>query len=67
MIIAEYLDAYILVVDAGRTTKSQVREAFTMMQPASCIGTVLNRYRGGLNDPYGYGYGYADYSSYYGG
>ena len=67
MIIAEHLDAYILVVDAGRTTKNQVKEAFAMMQPASCIGTVLNRYRGGLNDPYGYGYGYADYSAYYGG
>lgn len=65
MIIAEHLDAYLLVVDAGRTTKSQVKEALAMMQPASCLGTVLNRYRGGLTDPYGYGYGYKNYSSYY--
>lgn len=62
MIIAEHLDAYLLVVDAGRTTKNQVKEALAMMQPTSCIGTVLNRYRGGISDPYGYGYGaYQDY------
>lgn len=65
MLIAEHLDAYVLVVDAGRTTKNQVKEAIAMMQPASCIGTVLNRYRGGLADPYGYGYGYGGYQSYY--
>lgn len=65
MIIAEHLDAFLLVVDAGKTTKNQVKEALAMMQPASCIGTVLNRYRGGLMDPYGYGYGYSNYSSYY--
>lgn len=65
MIIAQHLDAYLLVVDAGRTTKKQVKEALTMMQPASCIGTVLNRYRGGLADPYGYGNGYGDYHRYY--
>lgn len=65
MIIAEHLDAFLLVVDAGKTTKNQVKEALTMMQPAPSIGTVLNRYRGGLMDPYGYGYGYSNYSSYY--
>lgn len=65
MIIAEHLDAYLLVVDAGRTTKNQVKEALAMMQPASCLGTVLNRYRGGLADPYGYGYGYGAYQQYY--
>ena len=65
MIIAEHLDAYLLVVDAGRTTKNQVKEALAMMQPAPCLGTVLNRYRGGLADPYGYGLSYEDYKSYY--
>lgn len=65
MIIAENLDAYLMVVDAGRTTKSQVKEALAMMQPTPCIGTVLNRYRGGLADPYGYGYGYGAYQNYY--
>lgn len=65
MIIAEHLDAYVLVVNAGQTTKNQVKEALAMMQPAPCVGTVLNRYRGGFADPYGYGYGYGEYSSYY--
>jgi len=35
------------------------------MQPTYCIGTVINRYRGGLTDPYGYGYGYGAYQDYY--
>jgi protein-tyrosine kinase len=65
MIIAEHLDAYLLVVDAGKTTKNQVKEALAMMQPSTCLGTVLNRYRGGLADPYGYGYGYSAYQGYY--
>jgi Mrp family chromosome partitioning ATPase len=53
------------VVDAGKTTKNQVKEALAMMQPTSCLGTVLNRYRGGLADSYGYGYGYGAYQQYY--
>ena len=65
MIIAEQLDAFLLVVDAGRTTSTQVKEALAMMHPTPCIGSVLNRYRGGLGDPYGYGYGSGAYSSYY--
>jgi Mrp family chromosome partitioning ATPase len=65
MIIAEHLDAFLLVVDAGKTTKNQVKEALAMMQPTSCLGTVLNRYRGGLADSYGYGYGYGAYQQYY--
>jgi protein-tyrosine kinase len=65
MIIAEHLDAYLLVVDAGKTTKNQVKDALAMMQPSTCLGTVLNRYRGGLADPYGYGYGYGAYQEYY--
>jgi Mrp family chromosome partitioning ATPase len=67
MIIDEHLDAFLLVVDAGKTTKNQVKEALAMMQPTSCLGTVLNRYRGGLADSYGYGYGYGygAYQQYY--
>lgn len=65
MLIAENLDAYLLVVDAGRTTKKQVKEALGMMQPVPCTGTVLNRYKGGIMDSYGYGYGYGVYSKYY--
>ena len=62
--ITQQLDAFLLVVEQGETTKKQVQGALDMLQPAPCIGTVLNRYNGGWSDPYGYGYG--DYASYYG-
>jgi hypothetical protein len=29
-----------------------------MFEPTPCIGTVLNKYRGGFIDSSGYGYGY---------
>lgn len=53
----EYLDAYLLVVDHGVSTARQIEEAIRLLDPAPCIGTVLNRYKGGFADPYGYGYG----------
>lgn len=66
-IMAGKLDAYILVVEDGRTTKKQVRETINMLSPATCAGTVLNRYYGGIiPDDYGYGYGQAgNYGDYY--
>ena len=67
-IMAEKLDAYLLVVEDGRTTKKQIRETIAMLSPAPCMGTVLNRYYGGLvADDYGYGYGQSGkYGDYYG-
>lgn len=67
VIVAEKIDAYILVVEEGVTTRKQVRDTFTLLQPAPCIGTVLNRYQGGLmGDDYGYGYGQSQkYAEYY--
>ena len=53
----EYLDAYMLVVDHGVSTARQIEEAIRLLSPSPCIGTVLNRYKGGFADPYGYGYG----------
>lgn len=53
----EYLDAYLLVVDHGVSTARQIEEAIRLLEPAPCLGTVLNRYKGGFADPYGYGYG----------
>lgn len=53
----EYLDAYLLVVDHGVSTARQIEEAVRLLNPAPCLGTVLNRYKGGFADPYGYGYG----------
>lgn len=58
MLAIESLDGYIMVVDAGITTTRQVRDTVSMLEPAVCLGAVLNRYSGGIADPYGYGYGY---------
>lgn len=57
MLTAKYLDAYIFIVDHGRTTSRQVEESLALMAPTPCVGTVINRYNGGLVDDYGYGYG----------
>lgn len=66
MIIAQQIDAYIMVVEQGLTTQSQLRDTMRLLSPAPCFGTVLNRYQGGFGDPYGYGYGYNDkYDKYY--
>ncbi|MDX3883422.1 MAG: CpsD/CapB family tyrosine-protein kinase [Sphingomonas sp.] len=67
VIIAQKIDAYILVVEEGVTTRKQVRDTFALLSPAPCLGTVLNRYQGGLmGDDYGYGYGQSQkYAEYY--
>ncbi|NJC33714.1 Mrp family chromosome partitioning ATPase [Sphingomonas jejuensis] len=67
VIIAQKIDAYILVVQEGATTVKQVRDSFNLLQPAPCLGTVLNHYNGGLmGDDYGYGYGQSGkYAEYY--
>jgi Mrp family chromosome partitioning ATPase len=57
MLSMRELDGYLMVVDHGRSTKNQIKEAIAMLQPSTCIGTVLNRYQGGFGDEYGYGYG----------
>lgn len=61
------LDAYVLVVEDGRTTKKQIRDAINILSPARCAGTILNRFHGGLiNDDFGYGYGHSSaYGDYY--
>lgn len=65
MILMESLDGYMLVVDAGGTTKRQVQDAMELLKPASPVGTVLNRYKGGIIDSYGYGINAKAYSRYY--
>ena len=57
MLTASHLDGYMLVVEYGRNTEKQVTEAMAMLSPTPALGTVLNRYRGGFFDAYGYGYG----------
>jgi protein-tyrosine kinase len=67
MIAMQKLDAYMIVVDSGNTTRRQVQDTMQMLQPAQCLGAVLNRYNGGLMENYGYGYGYGSkaYDAYY--
>lgn len=55
MISIEALDGYVMVVDSGRTTARQIKEAQDMLRPSPCLGTILNRFKGGLLDTYGYG------------
>nr|WP_166180520.1 CpsD/CapB family tyrosine-protein kinase [Altererythrobacter segetis] len=65
MLSIKHLDGYILVVDSSETRKAHVEDALSMLAPAVCLGTVLNRYRGPIFDKYGYGYGAGAYSKYY--
>lgn len=58
MITLEQLDGYLLVVDSGKTTVKQVAHAIQLLEPTPCLGTILNRYHGGVADHYGYNYGY---------
>lgn len=65
LMIAQHLDAYMLVIEQGITTKKQMNNTVALLSPTPCLGTVLNRYVGGLIDPYGYGYGSGAYNKYY--
>lgn len=66
-IVLGHIDAYLLVVEEGRTTARQVRDVVKMLSPAPCIGTVLNRYNGVIGgDDYGFGYrSQGQYDAYY--
>ncbi|WP_156348023.1 CpsD/CapB family tyrosine-protein kinase [Sphingomonas sp. Leaf231] len=64
-IVTTKLDAFIMIVEEGRTTRKQIQDALHVLDQAPCAGVVLNRFDGGLlTDNYGYGYG-AGYSDYY--
>lgn len=65
MIAVQQLDAYLLVVEAGKTTRAQLTDTASMLDPAPRLGMVLNRYEGGFADPYGYGAYSKIYSDYY--
>ena len=65
MIIAQSLDAYLAVVNSGETNHKQLAETFAMLEPTPRLGTILNRYKGGFADPYGYGSYSKAYKSYY--
>ncbi len=63
-IVLQAIDGYMLVVEEGITTARQVRDALEMLKPSPCIGTVLNRYNGGLGGGGDYGFGYGGESHY---
>ena len=65
MILMESLDGYLMVVDSGKTTAKQVRNAVDLLKPAQALGSVLNRYKGGMLDSYGYSSGAGAYGRYY--
>lgn len=58
MITMQELDAYVMIVECGKTNKKQLLTSLSMFDPTPCIGTILNKYRGGIVDASGYGYGY---------
>ena len=67
MIVSEMIDGYIMVVEDGVTTATQVRDSRRLLGSVRCFGTVLNRYiKGFAGGDYGYGYGKGSgYSDYY--
>lgn len=65
MILMESLDGYLMVAESGKTTARQVRTAMDLLKPAMPLGSVLNRYKGGVLDSYGYSAGGAAYNRYY--
>lgn len=54
MAVIGKLDAYIHVIEEGVTPRRQAQELRAMLEPAICLGAVLNRYSGRWNDSYGY-------------
>jgi protein-tyrosine kinase len=62
IIISQQLDGYLMVVEQGVTTKKQLHSTMQILRPATCFGTIFNRFNGGVGDPYGYS---GKYDSYY--
>jgi protein-tyrosine kinase len=60
VLCAEQLDAVVLVVEQGVTTRKQLEAALQVLHPTKILGTVLNRFSGGIVHPYNYS-GYSDY------
>lgn len=58
------IDGYIHVMEEGITPSRQAQELRYLMDPAPCLGAVLNRYAGGWTDSYSYA-ALRKYSQYY--
>jgi len=62
-ILANLMGQVVMVVEAGRTPQSQVREALAMLNPNQIAGFVLNKTRDMLtSNYYGHDYGYHAYT-----
>jgi protein-tyrosine kinase len=58
------IDAYLMVIEQGKTNARQVEDSVRLLEPAVCIGSVLNRYEGGIGEGHGMN-SYDKYSDYY--
>ncbi len=63
MAVMQHVDCYLFVIEEGVTTKAQVNDAMALLDPAECIGTVLNRYQERAGDSFGYSGNYDRYYS----
>jgi protein-tyrosine kinase len=55
LVFFEHADAYLLVVEQGRTRREEVARCLELLEKVNVIGTVLNKARG-VTQNYGYGY-----------
>ena len=56
LILSEYVDGVILVIEHGKTQKSQIEKAMELLKGANLIGTILNKAVVSRKDTYPYGY-----------
>lgn len=61
LLAAQQLDGVLVVVEQGVTTRKQLEAAMRMLYPTKLIGTIFNRFSGGIGDPYGYAGGFGAY------
>jgi succinoglycan biosynthesis transport protein ExoP len=60
IVVSRFVDATLLVVSAGNTSRNQLHQSLASLEHASApvVGIVLNRAFGSDRHGYGYGYGY---------
>mgnify|MGYP005845860945 CR=1 FL=1 len=63
--LATSVDGVLVVVRAGKTSRSLLKQTLETLPPGKVLGTVLNRVES-LTGRFGYGSGYGPYGYYYG-
>ena len=66
VVLAGLMGQIVLVVEAGKTPQSVVKDAVALLNPNQIIGVLLNKSERGIGTGYGL-YGYGGYGSYGGG